>query len=127
MAAAILAAVSLHAAATGVVANQTDQAPGFFRAAVGDYTVTALYDGYVDLDPKLLKGMSEEDIQARLARNFKESDNGMQTAVNGFLIHTGQNLVLVDAGAGGVSGQLSGILAPIYRPQAINPKISTQF
>lgn len=130
MAAATLAAASFNAGATGVAANQTDQAPGFFRAAVGEYTVTALYDGYVNLDPKLLKGMSEENIQTLLANMFKETDGGMQTAVNGFLIHTGQNLVLVDAGAGMCFGSTVGniganLQAAGYKPEDIDTILIT--
>lgn len=79
MATAAIAFLSFNAVAADVPANQTDQTPGFFRASVGDYTVTALYDGYVNLDPGLVKGMSEENIQALLARMFLHTDDGMQT------------------------------------------------
>ena len=40
------------------MAKQLTQVPGFYRMALGDFEVTALYDGYVDLDNKLLKGAS---------------------------------------------------------------------
>src|SRR5690606_40958401 len=63
----------------------TEQVPGFFRVAIGDATVTALYDGYVHLDPNLLKGRSQKEVQTLLANMFLENDQGMQTAVNGYL------------------------------------------
>src|SRR5207244_3981286 len=53
-------------------AQQKTQAPGYFRLAVGDYEVTALFDGYNDLSPKLLKGMKPEQIRAMLARHAIE-------------------------------------------------------
>lgn len=75
------------------------QVPGYYRQALGDFTVTALYDGYVDLDPKLLKGMRADKVQSLLARMFIAHSKGVQTAVNAYLVHTGDHLVLVDAGA----------------------------
>lgn len=36
------------------------QVPGYFRLAVGDYEVTALFDGYNDLGPSLLEGLAPE-------------------------------------------------------------------
>lgn len=129
-AASMLAAVALNATAADVAANQTEQAPGFFRASVGEATVTALYDGYVRLDPQLLKGLSDTSIQALLARMFQETDNGIQTAVNGFLIHTGQNLVLVDVGAGhcfgpGLGNITGNIQAAGYQPEDIDTVLLT--
>ncbi|HYG41409.1 MAG TPA: MBL fold metallo-hydrolase, partial [Bordetella sp.] len=51
-AAALLACGTSPALATAPI--QTAQAPGFYRMALGDFVVTALYDGYVDLDPAIL-------------------------------------------------------------------------
>jgi glyoxylase-like metal-dependent hydrolase (beta-lactamase superfamily II) len=93
----------LSAAGTSAIhaapAAQTDQAPGFYRQVIGDSTVTALYDGYIELKPSLLKGLESKDIEKLLARTFQKTDPGFQTAVNAYLVHTGSNLVLIDAGA----------------------------
>lgn len=89
-------ALSLQAAPAP---QQQTQAPGFYRMSLGDFEVTALYDGATKLDPALLKGLPAEDVQALLARMFITSDEGVQTAVNAYLVHTGEKLVLVDAGA----------------------------
>lgn len=122
IASAALALFSVSAIAADVPVNQTEQAPGFFRSSVGDYTVTALYDGYVNLEPSLLKGLSEDDIQSLLARMFQKSDKGMQTAVNGFLIHTGENLVLVDAGAAKCFGPTVGNIIPNIQAAGYQPE-----
>lgn len=74
------------------------QAPSFYRMALGDFEVTALYDGYTELPTSLMKGASEADIQSLLARMFISTTHGVQTSVNGYLINTGSNLILVDAG-----------------------------
>lgn len=109
---------------------QTAQAPGFYRMALGEAVVTALYDGYVTLDSKLLKGASAHDIQSLLAQMFVATTPGMQTAVNGFLIHTGGNLILVDTGAGacfgpGLGGLAANIQAAGYQPDQIDTVLLT--
>lgn len=107
-----LAGVAITLCASMAAANpppvHTEQVPGFFRVAIGDATVTALYDGYVHLDPNLLKGRSQKEVQTLLANMFLENDQGMQTAVNGYLVHTGDNLVLIDVGAGNCFGPTVG-------------------
>ena len=61
------------------VAKQQNQVAGFYRMTLGEFEVTALYDGYVDLDSKILTGASAEDIQSLLARMFVDSSKGVQT------------------------------------------------
>ena len=92
------------------VAKQLTQVPGFYRMALGDFEVTALYDGYVDLDNKLLTGASAETVQGLLAKMFIESSTGVQTAVNAYLINTGSNLILVDTGAAQCFGPTLGVV-----------------
>ena len=121
LALALAAALPL-AAAAAPVAKQTAQVPGFYRMALGDFEVTALYDGYVDLDPAQLKGASAEDIQSLLARMFVESSKGVQTAVNAYLINTGSQLVLVDTGA-----ELSWIPAEILESLRIERRNQWRF
>lgn len=39
---------------------ETTQVPGFYRQLVGNAVVTAVYDGYVSLDPKSLSGLNQQ-------------------------------------------------------------------
>ena len=79
------------------------QVPGYYRHQLGQFEVTALFDGIVELDTKLLKNATPADINALLSRSFGGNPK-MQTAVNAYLINTGTHLVLVDAGAASLFG-----------------------
>jgi glyoxylase-like metal-dependent hydrolase (beta-lactamase superfamily II) len=96
-----LAASPAHAAPP---AQQKTQVPGYYRMMVGQLEVTALYDGYIDLDPKVMKYTSAREVQSLLARMFVASTPGMQTAVNAYLVNTGTHLVLVATGAAACFG-----------------------
>jgi len=111
-------------------AKQTTQVPGYYRMAVGDIEVTALYDGYITLDNKLLKGVSAKDLQSLLARMFLETSKGVQTAVNGYLVNTGRNLILVDTGAAKCFGPTMGNIganlhAAGYAPEQVDTVLLT--
>lgn len=106
----------------GIPAQVKMQAPGFFRLQVGDDVVTALYDGYINLETKLLKGISEEEKQAQLAHAFLNTENGVQTAVNAFLVHTDKHLILVDTGAAKAFGPTMGEVAANIRAAGYDPQ-----
>ncbi|WP_188261424.1 MBL fold metallo-hydrolase [Azospirillum tabaci] len=105
-----------------VPGQQRTQAPGFYRMAIGDFEVTALYDGFIDLDRKILSGASADDIQSLLARMFLADTPGVQTAVNAYLVHTGTNLVLVDTGTAKAFGPALGFIADNLRAAGYNPE-----
>ena len=112
--------LSCAAAHAEVPAQQKTQAPGYHRLAVGDYEVTALFDGYNDLSPDLLKGLSPGQIRALLARRSIETP-GVQTAFNAFLINTGKHLILLDTGAGACIGETAGMLSANMKASGYNP------
>lgn len=85
------------------------QVPGFYRMMVGDFEITALYDGFIDIDVKALRNATAQQIQSHLARLFQEGPK-VQTAVNAYLVNTGQQLLLVDAGTAKVFGPSLGFL-----------------
>ena len=95
-----------YAAAPAAIKTQV---PGFYRMALGDFEVTALYDGYIELDSSLFKNATPQEMQKLLARSFVNK-KGMQTAVNAYLINTGTNLVLVDTGSAKCFGPTLGVL-----------------
>lgn len=83
-------------------------APGYFRFMLGDFEITALSDGTVDLPvDKLLNHAPAKTVQA-LARSFLKPP--VETSVNAYLVNTGNKLLLIDAGAGALFGPTLGKL-----------------
>ncbi|MFA6313280.1 MAG: MBL fold metallo-hydrolase [Sterolibacterium sp.] len=105
------------------------QVPGYYRMQLGEFEVTALYDGALDLDAKVLKNASAADLQRLLSRMFVGNPK-MQTAVNAFLVNTGSHLVLVDAGAAKLFGPSLGFVlqnmqAAGYAPAQVDTVVIT--
>jgi glyoxylase-like metal-dependent hydrolase (beta-lactamase superfamily II) len=105
------------------------QVPGYYRTQLGNFEVTALFDGTLDLDTGLLRNVTPTDINALLARAFVGNPK-MQTAVNAFLINTGRHLVLVDAGAAklfgpGLGNVVNNLKAAGYEPSQVDTVILT--
>lgn len=104
-------------------------APGYYRFMLGEFEVTALSDGTVDLPvDKLLQGMKPAAIDKALARHFESSP--LETSVNAYLINTGRKLVLVDTGAGTLFGPtlgkvLANLKASGYQPGQVDDILIT--
>src|SRR4030088_361373 len=75
-----------------------EQQPGFYRLKVGDLEVTALFDGTGVFDPHWLNGTTAtmDGVQQAL----QGDPHVLDVADTGFLVNTGKQLILVDAGAG---------------------------
>src|SRR5690606_28351810 len=103
-------------------AISTEQAPGYYRVALGDFQVTALYDGAIYLPTRLLHGIDDGDTRTMLSKMFVPvTENGVQTAVNGFLLNTGTDLILVDAGAAACFGPTLGGMHNSLRAAGYEP------
>ena len=101
-----------------------DQAPGFFRLKVGDLELTALYDGAAVFELPWLKG-KKATIDG-VAKALNQDPHLLDAADLGFLVNTGKQLILVDAGAGtwyggGAFGRLAGSLRSAgYTPEQVD-------
>ncbi|GGE91795.1 MBL fold metallo-hydrolase [Massilia psychrophila] len=124
---AVLAACAcalLAAPAFGAAPMAKTPATGYFRMMLGDFEVTAVNDGTVDLPvDKLLQGIKPAVLNAALTRSFLKAP--LETSVNAFVINTGSKLVLVDAGAAGLFGPTLGkfvanLKAAGYQPEQID-------
>ena len=115
--AALLAAPTVASAAAPQVRTQ---APGFYRTMLGDFEITALSDGTVDLDVAKLLAEPAARTDAALARAFVHGP--LETSVNAYLVNTGTRLVLVDAGAGTLFGPTLGKLLANLRAAGYQPE-----
>lgn len=97
------------------------QVPGYYRMALGQLEITALYDGYVDLGASVLLGASKADVQKLLASKFIAGEK-VQTAVNAYLINAGGKLILVDAGAAKAFGPTLGFIGDQLRAAGYSPE-----
>jgi glyoxylase-like metal-dependent hydrolase (beta-lactamase superfamily II) len=106
-----------------------DQVPGFYRTKVGDFEVTALFDGAAQFDLNWLtaKKVTMEGVAKALHKN----PHLLDTNDTGFLVNTGKELVLVDAGAGtwfggGALGRLvSSLHSAGYSPEQVDRVLVT--
>jgi glyoxylase-like metal-dependent hydrolase (beta-lactamase superfamily II) len=118
--AALVVAPTLASAAAPL---QRTQAPGFYRTMLGDFEITALSDGTVDLDVAKLLAEPSAKTDAALAKAFVHGP--LETSVNAYLVNTGTKLVLIDAGAGTLFGPtlgklLASLQAAGYKPEQVD-------
>src|ERR1700745_2311847 len=92
-----------------------DQVPGFFRLNVGDLEVTSLSDGASVFDLHWLNG--EATTMDGVARALDEDPHLLDASVTGFLVNTGKQLILIDAGGGTWYGG-GGEGLPCVRPRS---------
>ena len=121
-AAALLGLGAYPVIATAAAPMVKTQAPGYYRMMLGDFEVTALSDGTVQLPmPKLLIAARPGEVKQALERNFMPSDT-VETSVNGYLVNTGSRLVLIDTGAAGLFGPTLGNLLANLRAAGYQPE-----
>jgi glyoxylase-like metal-dependent hydrolase (beta-lactamase superfamily II) len=116
-------------AAPAAAPQHHKQVPGFFRLKVGDLEVTALFDGAAVGDPNWLKGTKA--TMDGVVQALHEDPHMLEAADAGFLVNTGKQLILVDAGAGtwfggGALGRLAGSLRSAgYTPEEVDVVLVT--
>ena len=96
------------------------QAPGFYRTMLGNFEITVISDGTVDLPVDKLLNEPAEQTDTILKKSFLGSP--LETSDNAFLINTGSRLVLVDTGAGTLFGPTLGKLIANLRAAGYAPE-----
>jgi glyoxylase-like metal-dependent hydrolase (beta-lactamase superfamily II) len=120
---AIAALVLASGAAMAAAPMAKTNAPGFHRFMLGDFEVTAVSDGTIELPMNTLLMEKQAKVDKALAKAFIKSPS--ETSVNAFVINTGSKLVMVDSGAGNLFGPTVGQLvanlkASGYQPEQID-------
>lgn len=93
-------ALAQSAPAVAPAPTESRQVPGYYHQAIGSVRVTALFDGVVQLPRTQVQGLTPATIDGLLQRRYvPETPQGLQTAVNAYLVQVGSRRVLVDTGA----------------------------
>src|SRR6266436_910588 len=74
-----------------------EQVPGFYRLKVGDLEVTALFDGPGVFGVNWLNGQKTKD---GVLKALQDDPHLLDVADAGYIVNTGKQLILVDAGSG---------------------------
>ncbi|TWI52685.1 glyoxylase-like metal-dependent hydrolase (beta-lactamase superfamily II) [Pseudomonas duriflava] len=135
VAAFITLALPLPVALAAPVSMHSEQVPGYYRMKVGDLEVTALNDGFVYPPLEKFRNTDADTIKSRLENLFaplrtgKDGTVQVGTAVNAFLVNTGQQLVLIDTGSGACIDSaghlLKNLAAAGYKPEQIDTVLLT--
>jgi glyoxylase-like metal-dependent hydrolase (beta-lactamase superfamily II) len=121
---ALASFVTAPNAALAAAPQHRNQVPGFYRLMVGDIEVTALFDGSAVFDPHWLNG--KKAPMDGVAKALREDPHMLDVVDSGFLVNTGKQLILIDAGAGtwwggGALGRLGGNLRSAgYAPEEVD-------
>jgi glyoxylase-like metal-dependent hydrolase (beta-lactamase superfamily II) len=117
VAAAVMGLAPLAQAEVPMVQTQV---PGYYRTLLGQFEITALYDGSIDVTSNLLKNASSTELHRLMARMFVDSKN-INMSFNAFLVNTGSHLVLVDTGTAKLFGPSLGFAIENMKASGYDP------
>lgn len=128
--AAAVAAACFAGSALAAAPMAKTPAPGWSRMMLGQFEITPLSDGTVDLPVDQLLAQDPKKTQATLARAHLKPM--LETSDNAYLVNTGSKLILIDAGAGSFFGPTLGKLvanmkAAGYTPDQVDEIYLTHF
>ena len=128
--AAAAAALPLSSRQARAQANVPKQAnaplPGVFRYRVGSFELTSLFDGYGTrpLDEKFITNAPVDQVRAAARDAFLPTDT-LKLSYTPTVVHTGTNVVLLDAGTGGKLGATTGMMSRGLDAAGIAPSAVT--
>jgi len=119
------AAVALAAGAenAGAVAPAGGAAtPGIYRYKIGDYELTALYDGiwYRPITDQFIRNAPFAEVEHALDLAYMPHDK-LATPFTTLIVNTGKKLVLIDTGTGGQIAPSAGVLRDNLASAGIDP------
>jgi glyoxylase-like metal-dependent hydrolase (beta-lactamase superfamily II) len=97
----------------------TTQVPAYYRFKVGTLEVTAVTDGIISLPLSLFPAAGKTEALAVLAKAHRPEN--APTAVNTYVINTGDKLILVDTGYGNMAGPDAGLLLDNLKAAGFDP------
>ncbi len=91
------------------------------RMKLGNFEITTLLDGFIEINPAVLLG--EPDVIKRQLEAAQLWGSPIRTAVNAFMVNTGEKLVLVDCGGAKMLGPTAGRLPQALAQLGIEPSM----
>ena len=103
------------------------QAPSVYRYKIGDFEITALYDGvwYRPIDEKFVRHADYADVQREMSDAFMPEEK-LATPFTTVLVNTGKKLILLDTGTGGQIASTAGSFSENLKAAGIDPKTIDQ-
>lgn len=100
----------------------TTQGPGAYRYPLGNFQITALYDGtwFLPIDGKFVSNASGDAVNAALAEAFLPPDI-MPISITALLVNTGSKLVLIDTGSAGQITDTAGFMNANMNAAGVTP------
>ncbi len=89
------------------------------RMKLGEFEVTTLLDGFIEVPPAVLLG--DQELIKQLLANAGVGLGAVRLPVNTFLVNTGAKLVLIDAGGARMLGPTAGRLPQALAQAGIEP------
>jgi glyoxylase-like metal-dependent hydrolase (beta-lactamase superfamily II) len=98
------------------------QGPGAYRYRLGDYQLTALYDGtwFLPIDDKFIRNAGAEAVNAALAAAFLPP-RVLPVTFTALLVNTGRKLVLIDTGTAGQITDSAGVMRDNLKAAGVAP------
>lgn len=87
------------------------QLSGAYRRRLGDFEVTALLDGYLDIANELWHGIDQAKLEALIEAAFLPGSDRIRIGITSYLVDTGSRLVLIDSGSRDLFGPTAGRFA----------------
>lgn len=125
-----VAAACLASPAWAAAPMAKTPAPGWSRIMLGQFEITPLSDGTVDLPVDKLLAQDPKKTAAALAKAHLKTP--LETSANAYLVNTGSKLIMIDSGAGSFFGPTLGRLvtnlkAAGYQPDQVDEIYITHF
>ena len=98
------------------------QGPGAYRYKLGDYQLTALYDGtwFLPIDDKFVHNASGAQVDEALADAFLPP-KVLPISFTALLVNTGSKLVLIDTGTAGQVTDTAGVMLDNLKIAGVEP------
>ncbi len=98
------------------------QGPGAYRYRLGDYQLTALYDGiwYLPMDEKFIRNAGVAQVDKALAAAFLPP-RVLPVSFTALMVNTGSKLVLIDTGTAGQIADTAGVMLDNLKVAGVAP------